>query len=308
VQDPGSLRIPWFCLSTFSNHEEFAATPVLGTHEDLVPALASLITRILELRKESGHKPRTQFYTFSSGEEAALQRHLINAALAADTGDANLQTAIRTCVGALSEGATLLATSFQPILLGGALLEFLTKKGTKVELKARLERLGLSSEGTLDQLMFRIQDEVNKLKLEAGRIAGTRGDDDRRSELGQLPRVVPLKREVERLLALPIPGYWDLPECAQVLFPKESRCLDDEDIFRLYTDKATSDIVAALQERNRCIYRLLQSLRLRVSAQSTGRAELLVNEARVLSSTFMDLCRQSHLRKLFFMQQVMSLV
>ena len=39
-------------------------------------------------------------------------------------------------------------------------------------------------------------------------------------ELEQLPRVVVVAREVERLLALPIAGYWDLPECVLAAFSK----------------------------------------------------------------------------------------
>jgi hypothetical protein len=301
VQDPGSSRIPWFCLSIFSHDEKFAAPSVLGTHEDLVPTLASSITRIIELQTAYQHKPRTQFYTFSSGEEAALQRHLINEALAADARDEKLQAAIRTCVGTFSEGAGILATSFQPVVLGGALLDFLSNESHGIEeLKRCLERLGLPSKGTANDLRLRIRREGDTLKENAGRVRG----NDKRPELGQLPRIVPLEREVQRLLALPIPGYWDLPECARVMLPEEPRCLNDEEIFRLFRNKAMSEIQIALQERNRCIYRLLQDLRSRVSTQSTEQPDLLVNEARVLSATCMDLCRQNHLRKLFFMQQV----
>ena len=60
----------------------------------------------------------------------------------------------------------------------------------------------------------------------------------------------------------------------------------------------------ALQKRNSCIYEVIRNLRVRVASVTTGLLELLVNEARVLSADFIDICKQEHLRKLFFMQQV----
>lgn len=269
-----------------------------GSGKDIVKALASIIGSLLDRTPI----PRTQFYIFSAGEHTALQTILVDTALTSDAGDLEIRNDIRLCIGALSEGASLLLTSFQPLILSGALLDFLAKgRRSKAELKMCLERLDLNTDGTVDQLRLRIQEEVQRLK-DGGRVIG---DQDRRSELGQLPRIVILKREIERLLALPLPGYWDLPECATILSDAASvQCPTDEEVFDRYRNGTTAEVRSALEIRNRCIYDVLQRLRFRVSSYSTGKPELLVNEARVLSASFMDICKQDHLRKLFFMQQV----
>jgi hypothetical protein len=243
--------------------------------------------------------PLTQFYVFSAGEQAALQAHLIDNALTSTSGDD-----IRLCIGALAQGVSLLQTTFQPLLLSGALLNFLAK-GRKVELQTYLDRMGLqvSTSGTLDALRHRIQQEIQRLQDE-----GRSGDDDRRTELGQLPRVVVLKKEVESLLALPVPGSWDLAECAFTLLPSspDRKCANDEDIFNAYRGSESLEVLEdKLEQRNSSIYAVLQNMRTRVSS---GGARLLVNDARKLTANFMDICKEDNLRKLFFMQQVCSLV
>jgi len=235
----------------------------------------------------------------------ALQGHIIEAALTADLANQQTQAAIRLCIGALCEGSNLLSTLFQPLILSGAMLDFTRKGRTKADLQMCLERLGLLTTGTVDQLRLRLQDKIEQLKAEGGR-SMTKGscDEDKRTELGQLPRVVVVKKQVESLLALPIPGYWDLPECALALLPKSPRCLGDEDIFHQYKHGPRGQVESSLAQRNRCIFNVVKDLRRRVSSHSTGRPDLLVNQARVLSVKFMDICKVDCLRKLFFMQQV----
>jgi len=246
----------------------------------------------MNLRSVSDPAPRTQFYIFSLAEHSLLQRHLIETALTF-----TLQDDIRLCIGALSEGASLLSTAFQPLVLSGAFLDFLGKKGArkKAELQMCLERLGLSSEGTVEQLRLRVTEEIERLKREGGRL--TAGSS--RMELGHLPRVVVVAREIERLLALPIPGYWDLPECASSLLSQNPECPSDDDLFLDHKEGRSIQVNIGLQKRNWCIHEVVQNVRVRVAS-----ATILVNEARVLSAEFMDICRQEHLRKLFFMQQV----
>lgn len=263
----------------------------------MIPTLVSILKQIFSLNETVRPVPLTQFYVFSAGEQAALQAHLINSALTSTAGDD-----VRLCIGALAQGASLLQTTFQPLLLSGALLNFMAK-GRKAELQMYLDRMGLqvSTSGTVEQLRARIQEEIQRLQNE-----GRSGDDDRRTELGQLPRVVVLKKELESLLALPVPGFWDLAECAFTLLPASSvdrKCPNDEDIFNAY--KSSSEDREAfedkLEQRNASIYAVLQNMRTRISS---GGAKLLVNDAKKLTANFIDLCREENLRKLFFMQQV----
>lgn len=233
---------------------------------------------------------------WSTGEQNLLQSHIINSALSSAT---NIDD-IRICIGTLAQGASLLQTAFQPLVLSGALLAFLGKgRRTKAEYKACLERMGLSTEGTVEVLRKRINNETQRLRHEST----IPGIEDQQKEFGQLQRVVVLKREIERQLALPVPGYWDLTECTSILLSSATNCPSDEQIFTAYKNVASDESLAdLLSRRNQCIYFVLQSLRAR--AVSPAGCSLFVNEGRELSTRFLDICTEPHLRKLFFMQQV----
>ncbi|RDB25120.1 hypothetical protein Hypma_007621 [Hypsizygus marmoreus] len=269
-----------------------------GPGAELISTLASLIQSIIGVQSSFSPSLRTQFYVWSPTEHSALQAHLINSALTS----AVYSDAVRVCIGALAQGASLLQTTFQPMLLSGALLSFLSNsKRTKAEHKACLERMGLSTEGTADELRRRVDNEIKRLQAEGGR--GTEDPARDHAELGQLPRVVVLKREIERLVALPVPGYWDLPECAVSLLPMESpeaRCPSDEEVFATFRTGSTSQLHEILARRNASTYAILLDVRGRITRSGYN---LLVNDAGILSANFMDICRQEHLRKLFFMQQ-----
>lgn len=296
VQDPGTNTIARFCLSAVSSVNSFQPPPVFGSGTELIPALASTIRVVLTLRPLEGPGPRAQFYTFSTQERAALQRHLIAGALTVSSStDAGAYADARLCIPALCDGAALLATTVQPLVLSGALLAFLGTKGarSKAELRACAERLGLPADGTVEQLRVRVMSEVERLKAEGGRAPGER------TVTGELPRVVVVKREIEHLLALPVAGYWDLPEAAIVMLEEDPHILSDEEIFDMWKSGSERSTEVALQERNNGIYTVLQDLRRRVEEPG-----LLVNDARELLVNFMDLCQQDALRKLFFMQQV----
>ncbi|KAJ6497569.1 hypothetical protein C8R45DRAFT_822435 [Mycena sanguinolenta] len=294
VVDPSSTRgFASFCITVFSTIPHFQPKPAHGAEATFIPTLAAILRQILFLNENVRPVPLTQFYVFSTGEQTALQAHLINAALASTPGDE-----IRLCIGALAEGAALLQTTFQPLLLSGALLSFMAK-GRKAELQTCLERMGLPvcTSDTVDQLRDQIQQEIQRLQNE-----GHSNQDDRRTELGQLPRVVVLKKEIECLLALPIPGSWDLAECALTLLPKSSldrKCPNDEEVFNAYKSNNQEDLEDQLEQRNASIYAVLQNMRARVSSSGVT----LVNNAKKLTANFIDVCKEDNLRKLFFMQQ-----
>ena len=230
-----------------------------------------------------------------------------------------MQEAIRTCIGAVCEGAALLATTFQPLVLSGALMNFLLRKGgvSTADLRLCMKRLGLPNrKGTDDELRKMIKEELDRLKdggrsrRDAGCENGESSDSEqvktRRGEIGALPRVVIVKNAIEQLLALPIPGYWDLPGCHTLLHTSSLDCPTDEAIYSAFIGDRQPDLDKMLKDRNSCIYEVLCEARKRLKSADTEKMDILVNEARVLTSEFMDVCSQDHLRKLFFMQQVRS--
>ncbi|KAF7362302.1 AAA-12 domain-containing protein [Mycena venus] len=282
VLDPSSSARSFatFCISVSSAIPSFQPQPFHGPESMFIPTLTSMLQKILSLNDTVRPVPLTQFYVFSAGEQAALQAHLIDSALTSTSGDD-----IRLCIGALAQGASLLQTTFQPLLLSGALLSFMAK-GRKAELQIYLDRMGLqvSTSGTVDQLRARIQQEIQRLQND-----GQSGDDDRRTELGQLPSSC---------------RSWDLAECALTLLPRASpdrKCPDNEDIFDAYKNTDSREVLEdKLGQRNASIYAVLQNMRARILSSNAG---LLVNDAKKLTANFIDVCKEDNLRKLFFMQQ-----
>ncbi|KAF8171884.1 hypothetical protein BJ912DRAFT_994826 [Pholiota molesta] len=244
-------RMPAEIISALPPIRSRLPSSVCCPASQFIPKLASLIRTII------AHGRTCSF-------RLQLQTHITHAALApADNHDDD----IRLCIGALAQGVSLLQTTFQPLLLSGALLSFLGKgKQTKAEYKARLARMGLPTDGTVEVLRKRI-------------------DAERRKEIGQLSKVVALKKEIERQLALPIPGYWDLPDCVSILLPSEGACPTDEEIFAAYKNVDHGEALdTLLLRRNHLIYTVLKDFRSRVV--TTSQQSLCVNEAKILSHLF----------------------
>ncbi|KAK1230547.1 hypothetical protein PQX77_006347 [Marasmius sp. AFHP31] len=291
ISDPSSptIQIVAFCISVFTHLQSIQLPQhVQGGKADLVPSLAQIIRTLTSL---DDVPPSAQFYVFSSAENTALQAHLVQAALNSTESNDD----VRVCIGALAQGASSLQTTFQPPVLEHGLLGFLAnKQRRRNELVACLERMNLPTHGNMEDLRQRITSE-----LERFRNMGDEEADDRRKEFAQLPRVVVLKSEIERSLALPIPGFWELPECARMLAPSaDIACPTDEQLYAAYQNERPTQYL--LQKRNRFIFSVLRSLR---NLLRTSNLNILINPAKPLSVNFMELCREDSLRKLFYMQQ-----
>jgi hypothetical protein len=242
---------------------------------------------------------RTQIYTYSPPERGVIISHLINAAVS----DTNSPDDVRLCLGTLCEGASLLLTDYQPFILSGVVLSLLSKKNSlKLQhLKTCCQRLHLDDTGTVDVLRARIEAEQKRL---AG-AAEFANSAPRRREVGQLAKVVVLQQEIQRLIALPIPGYTDLPQIAQVLpFGANIRCASDDELFAAWSSHDEAKLKVGLEARNRCMRVLVRNIRDRI-ALSGPVEKILLNDAKPLEKTGMlDLCRSKPLRKLLFMLQV----
>ncbi|PPQ63036.1 hypothetical protein CVT24_005982 [Panaeolus cyanescens] len=295
ISDPAtpSFGPVHFCISVFSKDIQLPKM-VHCNGTELITKLSALLRMIENFQSLNACKYTVQFYVWSAQEHATFEAHIIHSALSSNTAPQD----IRLCIAALTQGAALLQTSFQPVLLSGPLLKFLSKASQKKEdYQACLKRLGLPIDGTIPVLRKRIDDEIDRFQKESNELAQ---NEDR--TFGQVPRVVSLKREVERQLALPIPGAWDLLECHSVLQPESpAACPSDETIFAAYRKSQNDEYRTMLQERNCVMYGVLEELRSRAIWPSNQ--SLLVNTASCLSTNFMDLCMQPHLRKLFYMQQ-----
>ena len=300
INDPSSANPggDFFCVTLHSEDSDvILPASFTCSADEFVSKLATLIRSLSALHLHNSRRYSSQFYVWTTAEQTLLQAHIINAALRPDTNSAD----IRLCIGALAQGASLLQTAFQPILLSGALISFIGKgKKLRSEYQACLARMGLSTDGTVEVLSKRLDEGIRQIRDE---MASTSRHEHRRREFGQLPRVVSVMKEIQRQMALPIPGYWNLPECVKLLLPLEKACPSDEQIFAMY--KAGDDSEAfsnVLFGRNLFIYSVLKEFRRRVV--SSANHALFINEAKIISTNFMDICKEPHIRKLFFMQQV----
>jgi hypothetical protein len=259
-----------------------------------------------QLRKVAREDPnlRTQIYTYSPAERTSIMNHIIHEALLDQSSEMNDDVGV--CLGALCEGTSLLRTNYQPVILSGVLSSLLSKKNAllKKGLQTCCERLDVKHDGTIEELRKRLQAEQNRL-AEIG--CRARADIERR-EVGKLEKIVVLKREVDRLLSLPIPGFIDLPQTAQMLLGKvDANCLADDVLFGAWVNRSSATIrwEQGLKERNRCMHAIVMNLRKRVSdAKLTD--NILLNEAKILEPGGMDICHSLQLRKLMFMLQVRS--
>lgn len=255
-------------------------------------------TLLRDIRTDAPAAARTQIYTYSTSERDAIISHLISAAVS----DTYSPDDIRLCLGTLCEGASLLLTDYQPLILSGVLLSFLSKKNSLKlqQLKTCCQRLGLDDTGTAEVLRVRIEAEQKRL-------AGTADSVEcapRRREVGQLGKIVVLKQEIQRLIALPIPGYTELPQTAEaLLFGANIRCASDDELFALWNSHDEPGLKAGLRARNRCMRALVRNLRDRIT-QNGPIEKILLNEAKPLEDGMMALCHSEPLRKLLFMLQV----
>lgn len=253
------------------------------------------------LRRVQTERPdgRTQIYTYSPTERGAIISHLINVAVS----DTSSSGDIRLCLGTLCDGASLLLTDYQPLILSGVLLSLLSKKNILglQHLRACCQRLNLDDTGTVEILRARIEAEQKRL---AGAADFANSGPGRR-EIGQLSKIVVLKQEIQRLVALPIPGYTDLPQISKVLlFGANIRCASDDELFAAWRSHDEARLKVDFEARNRCMRALVRNIRDRI-ALSGPVEKILLNEARPLEKDgMMDLCRSKPLRKLSFMLQV----
>lgn len=273
-------------------------THAAGKAENFVATAATYLRNVLT---HFGNA-RTQVYTYSPAERTAIVNHLINAALA-HPADEEVLSNVRLCLGALCEGTTLLLTSYQPLILSGVLLSFLSKKNLlkKDNLKICCQRLGLDDQGSVEAMRTRLDAEQKRLALLGGRA----GNDPSKREFGQLGKIVVLKREIERLISLPIPGYIDLPSTANsLIWGSKYDCKTDDDLYALLAVGKTEQLDIALKDRNRTMKMVVRNVRDRIEhAKLTN--QVLLNDAKPLEVGLMDLCQTERLRKLLFMIQVL---
>ncbi|KDR81136.1 hypothetical protein GALMADRAFT_60662 [Galerina marginata CBS 339.88] len=276
----------YFCTSVHCNAASSPLQPVIFSEaKNFVKNLAALIRGF----QNNMSRGSFQFYTWSTNEKSLLEKILVDAAsdCSEDRED------IELCIVALVQGTPLLSTNFQPILFPNVISQILSKETmSRTHYMECLLRLGISADGDTETL----QKRLNRFFLR-----GTGNLTYRHA--WEPPVVVSLKKEVERQLALPIPGYWDLPSCSSILLPATPNCPSEDEIAADYRIAGRMERCQdGLFRRNNTIYSVLICLRSRAVTQN-GKS-LLVNEAKPLATTSIVLCKEPTIRKLYFMQEM----
>ncbi|KAH7104745.1 P-loop containing nucleoside triphosphate hydrolase protein [Auriculariales sp. MPI-PUGE-AT-0066] len=253
--------------------------PLKKATDSLLHDLGYIISSLSQSRPNA----TVQFYTFSRAEQAALHQYLIDLALSIE----------------LEGDHFIVSTAFQPTILQEALTDWLSKSSAfkKPELQEIMRRLHLDGNGTIAVLRARLDQFISGLADAERARSGQSGGIS-----NSLPRVVVLQEELERLIAVPSPGYWELPEAVKLLINWGAASLKE-----LAEHAAAGDMVElreALSDRGDACHKLIQSMRIRIARFTSDPASILLNDGRPLpTDAFMDLVGDQTLRKLFWMQQ-----
>ncbi|EJD55311.1 P-loop containing nucleoside triphosphate hydrolase protein [Auricularia subglabra TFB-10046 SS5] len=293
VLDAGS-GIQAHRVSVFSDRDEYTHSPSTDIQMDFLTELSGVIGWISGLEEQPG----VQFYTFSRVEQRAIQQHLIDLALSASSSsDEQLLKDVRASISALCDGASVVSTMFQPTLLSDALSDWLGKPSTfkkKADLQECLRRFQLATIGTVKQLRERLEEHLASLRAEPA---------SQNRTLGGLPRIVVIQEELERLVAVPAPGFYGLPEAAALLYGDKG-LPSDENLLGLVAADEFALLGASLSQRNAGCYSLIKAIRRLVAGSTQYEGTILMNDARPLANdAFMELCDHPTLRKLVFVQQ-----
>ncbi|PVG00252.1 P-loop containing nucleoside triphosphate hydrolase protein [Serendipita vermifera] len=310
IIDIASSSIGSFCISVHKAKKALMSHTI-GKADKFVSKMAYILRDV----QKHDARARVQVYTYSPAERSALMSHLIKVTLATeqtqeehDRGDDMIKKRedVKICLGALWEGTSLLVTTFQPSILSGVLLYVLSKKNTlsKPSLQTCCERFGLSPDGTVEELRKRIENEQRRLAEIGGRT--NTADALNRREVGQLAKVVVLKREIERMFALPVPGFVDLQSTAVALLGESAKqnCEKDDTLFGMWSQEHAKNggWEDGLKNRNRTMRHVVEEVRELIAVQGLT-SKLLLNEAKPLEVGMMDVCESDKLRKLLFMLQ-----
>ncbi|KAH6869217.1 hypothetical protein BKA70DRAFT_1131921 [Coprinopsis sp. MPI-PUGE-AT-0042] len=261
---------PWFSL--------------VGNEEGVISNVAYILRRIKAYRPAPCS---VQFYVWLPSEAVALQKHLRK--MGRRRGSNSHDEELRQCIHTLAYGTLWACTPFSPPVLNHGLYHFLHKRTqSSGELRGFLSRMGMATRGGPEELRERIQNYIEEVKPGHPVVA---------------PPITTLKTEAERVLALPIPGRWDLAECYSALFstmPSSVNLPPDTEIFVSLQKGNLNDAKDALSLRTQMVHAVLKSLRLRV--QESGNA-VFVAIPQPFPRRSQSLCQQTHLKQLFSIQE-----
>ncbi|PPQ71223.1 hypothetical protein CVT26_011001 [Gymnopilus dilepis] len=275
-----------FCVTIHSYHDNNDVSPMFCSSSDIMTYLTEVVQTVASPSSNKSY----QFYVWSATEHAILQKSLVDAISNSSARDAN----IRTCVSALVDGASVIHSEYHPHVLRVCHTNFLANANGK-QCRSFLERLGIPSDGFLQEKRAKIEEEFRRLQ-KGGR------SKDRRAAFGRLPPIVILKTEIERQLALPIAGYWDLKEYISTFLPSEGACPDNDDLFRAFKKDDTYSLRDLMLSRNSFVYAALRDFRGRAVSEF-GQSYLINHGTQVLLRQ-VKVCQEPNIRKLFYMQQL----
>ena len=281
IQDPSSTSsfpsLAAFDIVVFQNGK-FISSRIGDSDDKLIMDLAELITMVSE-----NPSLTVQIFCYSWEETYALNQILVQKALTTDSPDLHI------CIGAILSIPLALLTSIQPELLDNVLYRSWSKV-SRPELEVHLASLGLETEGDLKSLQTRLKDAMTS---------------DNPS-LRRLPKVISLQKALEKILAMPGPGFTKLENWAwQVLGP--CNVPSDEELYTLVRNEDEIGWKVKLRAKTEMVFRIVVGVRKLLEREYEDIGQILVNEARPLSPSYIQLCQDPNLRKLLFMHEVSAL-
>ncbi|KAI8801408.1 hypothetical protein BJ742DRAFT_31731 [Cladochytrium replicatum] len=267
----------------------------------IVYDLAALLRKLQELNASRGSFARVQFYVFDESEKHALVNLLVDMACSRPTESFDEDDDLSLCIAGLLDDSQVLLTVVQPSLIDVGKL-FGDSKG-KMK-KAKLQQfvklfcamLGVEVDvsGTVEQLFARLKDLIRQ--------------SSGRNPSWKLPRISCMRKAVQDLVCIPVPGYFGIEDCARwLLDSKDVKDISLAGIFELWTTAQNESAEDALIARTRLTADVAKDLRRRVQStveqKNLKLSDILINDAPVFDPIVLNVCTNPHLRKLLFMTQ-----
>ncbi|KAH6873749.1 hypothetical protein BKA70DRAFT_1129813 [Coprinopsis sp. MPI-PUGE-AT-0042] len=264
---------PWFSLQ--------------GIGDDILSNMVLVLHRIKAYRSSPSS---LQFYVWSAAEAEAFQKYLRAVTDKRSGGAGSLrQGDLRQCIHTIAQGTEWACTPFSPPVLNHGLYHFLHRSAQSTgEMRGVLRRMESATQGSREEL----RDRIRRYFAQGERL-----------EPLIAPSIVTVKIEAKRVLALPIPGRWDLAECYSALVSTPLRSVGlplDTEIFESLEKGEMSSVETCLALRTEMIHAVLRSLRALVQESAKP---VFIATPRQFPQRHLNLCQQPYLRNLLSIQE-----
>ncbi|KAI9207287.1 uncharacterized protein BJ171DRAFT_596851 [Polychytrium aggregatum] len=280
--------------------------------KDLARVIRSLDPKLHRSGNASDSDLSVQFYVFDKFEYDEIVSLLVNAAcyyegdlVPADEAKSETYESTRICIGALVRHSDVLLSTVQPELFEPSTLFSVASTTLKPQLQKYVSYFSNNSEN--------INARRDELLETLDSLLSSKSQNNGLDRL--VPPVVALSTAVRELFALPVAGFFDIDDCVRCFnLLVDCKKEDDETVSvssnAVYTAWEADDysrVEKLLRARVEASHQLVRECRRRLESYCATKNQplksILLNTAPIFDVTYVDFCKDPHLRRLMFMAQ-----